>query len=374
MRWWMLFFLFLLLALPGALSAVEISPADAASRPLPPRVDLPEGITHNALAQPHFPVLATAVSPDGQHWATAGDQMLYVWDRSTGRLLHAWKASDSWIRSLAFSPNGHLLATAGDSGEVKLWDWEQSLLVRCLPSQGEALYTIGFNPHGDLLATGGADKTVRIWDVANGELLKKWLAHTAPIRAIAFNPDGNFLLSGAQDGTLNRWNWTEGLPVAYPFKGVDLGIYALAFSPDGRWIAAGTFRAIHLWDAITGQARPLLKKHTSWVRSLAFNGDATQLLSAGDDALLYLWQLSSGAVLERWAGHQAAVFSISFMQNREWLSGGGDGRILVWQQGTPTPVWRLVGYPDGRWLSCHMVGQPQCEQADDHTLAPPPTH
>lgn len=368
MRWLIVFSLCLLSALPGSLAAVETLPTDT---PLL-RVDLPVGITHDSLAQPDFPVLATAVSPDGQQLATAGYQMLYVWDRKTGRLLHAWKASDSWIRVVTFSPNGYLLATAGDAGDLKLWDWEQSLLVHHLSNQGDTLYTIAFNPHGDLLASGGVDKTIRIWDVANGQLLKKWFAHTATIRAMVFNPDGNLLISGAQDGVLSRWHWTEGLPVAHPFKNVELGIYSLAFSPDGRWIAAGTFRAIHLWDAITGQARPLLKKHTSWVRSLAFNADSTQLLSAADDALLYLWQLSNDTILERWAGHQAAVFSVSFMQNREWLSASGDGRILVWQQGTPTPVWRLIGYPDGRWLSCHMVNQPHCEQADNHTQTPTP--
>ncbi|MBF0583353.1 MAG: AAA family ATPase [Magnetococcales bacterium] len=364
------------LALPASpLVAADASPGD--THPLPSaQSTLPAAFAHDTLEQPDFPVLATTVSPDGQQMATAGYQIVHLWDRTTGHLRHSWRASDSWIRTLAFSPRSHVLAVAGDSGDVQLWDWEKRTRLHRLQGKGGPLYSIVFNPRGDLLAAGGTDQEIRLWNVAKGQLLKQWSAHEATIRGMAYNPEGTVLASGAEDGTLNRWHLAETIPVAHPVKGVAHGIYSVAYSPDGRLIAAGTFRSIRLWDANTGQSRPPLKRHTSWVRSLAFSPDSAYLASAADDTVLYLWDLTRGTSLEQWVGHQGAIFSVSYMRDQAWLSAGLDGRILIWQQGTPTPVQRLIGYPDGRWLSCHMVGQPHCEpskqQTQPPTSAPPP--
>ncbi|MEO5353404.1 MAG: AAA family ATPase [Magnetococcus sp. XQGC-1] len=348
---------------PGLLASAE--PLPAQDLPSVPTPAAPGGGAQEALAQPDFPVLAVAVSPDGEWWATGGYQVVHLWARKEGRLQQTWRVSDGWIRQLAFSPDGRLLAIAGDDGVVQLWSWATGQAVQRLEEGGGAVYALAFSPDGQQLASGSADHLIRLWHVGTGQRIRQLSGHQAPVRGVAFTPDGGVLLSGAQDGVVMRWSLTEIAPVGRPFKGTRPGVHGVAVSPDGRWFAAAGFRAIHLWEGETGQVRPSLKKHETWVRALAFSADSSQLLSADDDGVLYLWQLATGRVLTRWSGDPSPLFSVAFIRENEWLSAGGEGRLLLWQEGVATPVWSLIGHGDGRWLSCRMVGQHRCWRSDD---------
>ncbi|MBF0160645.1 MAG: AAA family ATPase [Magnetococcales bacterium] len=354
--------------LSGLVSAQEAFPVREEPLPSRPPLDAAARMIHNTLAQPDFPVLATAVAPDGRHMATGGHRVVHLWDRQQGRLQQSWQASDSWIRTLAFSPDGRVLAAAGDAGVVHLLDRASQSPLPPLPGAGGTIYGIAFSPDGTVLASGAADHSIQLWDMAGGRSLKHWQAHGAAVLGLAFSPDGASLISGAQDGSVNRWNMQEAVPTARAFKGNRNSVHAVAYSPDGQWIAAGEYRTIHIWNAHTGQAQPLSKKHASWVRSLAFNADSTLLASASDEGVLRLWKIFDGVIQEQWAGHQAAAFSVSFLHNQDWLSSGGDGRILIWQQGFATPLWSFLGYPDGGWIACPMLGKRQCHQPDDGHL------
>ncbi|MEO5340058.1 MAG: AAA family ATPase [Magnetococcus sp. MYC-9] len=362
----------ILFCLPLLAIAEEELPTVAES-PVVQRRDVAAAGVQQTLEQPDFPVLATAVSPDGRRLATAGQRIVHLWERNSGRLLHTWRAGNAWIRSVAFSPDGQLLAVGGDEGVVRLWEWGKGQERATLHGSGGAFYSVVFSPSGTLLAAGTADHKILLWDVGSGQLLKQWSGHQAPVRGLAFSPDGVTLLSGAQDGTVNRWNMAQSVPVARPFKGTREGIYAVAYSPDGKWIAAGGFRSVHLWNALTGHAKPPLKQHASWVRSLSFSGDSSRLAAVGDDGHLHVWQIADGATLESWAGHLAPAFAVSHIQDQEWISAGGDGRILIWQQGVTTPTWSLIGHPDGRWISCRMLGERACWQAGDGENTEPTT-
>ena len=353
------------------IGGIQSFPSMAESPPLQPSLGTAARIIHNTLAQPDFPVLATAVTPDSRFLATGGYRIVHIWDRRSGHLHQTWQASTSWIRTLAFSPNGHLLAAGGDAGAVHLLDWEKHSPLPSLQDSGGTVYGIAFSPDGVVLASGAADHGIRLWDVTTGQMLKQLQGHQTAVRGVAFSPDGSSLVSGSQDGTVNRWNVLEAIPIARPFKGSRDGVYSVAFSPDGHWIAAGEFRTIHLWNAITGKAHSPLKKHTSWIRSLAFSADSSQLASVSDEGVLYVWRIVDGGIQERWAGHQAPAFSVSFIRDQEWISAGDDGRILIWQQGITTPVWSLLGYPDGRWITCKMVGHRQCWQPGESQQGTP---
>lgn len=166
------------------------------------------------------------------------------------------------VLSLSVSPNGRLLASGGgDAGvlgngftltgtvedrTVRLWAvgaWRETAVLT--GHTGEIL-ALAFSPDGGLLASAGKDATIRLWRVPTGEPVGVLSGHTAPVRAVAFIPDGRLLVSAGGDRTVRIWRILSGETAAV--LTVPQAPTAVAVSPDGRFLLAGTESgALHLW-------------------------------------------------------------------------------------------------------------------------------
>ncbi|OQY21850.1 MAG: hypothetical protein B6I34_06775 [Anaerolineaceae bacterium 4572_32.1] len=228
-----------------------------------------------------------AFSPDGTILASApmGGEV-QLWDTTGWGELHSLAGSKD-TASVDFSPDGTMLATA-TGGTVKLWDVASGSELRTIPA-GSSINAVAFSPDGLTLAAnaGIAGQEIKLWDAASGDELHTLEGHTNWVKSVVFSPDGSLLASGSVDSTVRLWDVTEGRQVRV-FSGHSSEIESVAFSPDGSLLASASWDlTVRLWDVASGNELVTLTGHSSWIKSVAFSPDGATLGSGGK--MVRLW-------------------------------------------------------------------------------------
>lgn len=200
-------------------------------------------------------------------------------------------------KSVAFSPDGGLLARGLWDNKVKLWDVSTGKELHTLKGHSSGVSSVAFSPDAALLASGSADKTVKLWEVATGNELCTLQSHSDRVHSVAFSPDGALLASGSEDRTSKLWEVATG-KVVRTLKGHSYWVLSEVFSPDGMLLASRSLdKAVQLWDVATGKILRTLKGSSGIVESVAFSPDGKLLASGWRDGTIKLWELVTGKEL-----------------------------------------------------------------------------
>ena len=291
-----------------------------------------------------------AFSPDGTILASSpadGDRLTKVWDLATGGIITFMEGHTA--SPPVFSPDGNTLATGLWDGTVKLWDVATGETVATLEGHADVVTAVDFAPNGLTLASGSGDHTLRLWDLGTGETTAIFEGHTHRVLSIAFSPNGTVLASGSWDGTLRLWDVATGTNTAI-LERLGVPIESVAFSADGTMLASKSENfKIKLWDVASETNTAILGGHTRGVSSLAFSSDGTLASGSWADGTVRLWYLTTGnaATLE---GHADGVQSLAFSPDGKLIASGSasyEYSIRLWEVGTGLNTLYLEGH---KWL------------------------
>ena len=328
-----------------------------------------------------------AFSPDGKTIASANGGLIRIWD-TQGASLRLWYARTGehlahytdhidQVYTVAFSPNGKLLASSGLDSRLRLWDAGTGHHITTLRGGG---YTVAFSPNGKLLANAyggdGIAGTIGLWDPHTGELRDVLGPYHGSLSCVAFSPDGKTLASGGQDSEIILWD----IPTAQHRLSLTTqhtgAIYSIAFSPDGKTLASGSQdQTLRLWDPNTGEQRATLR-YPGYVTSVAFSPDETLLAIGSSTWINNQIQLLDTKTLqprETLMGHTEEIAALAFSPDGSTLASAScDGTILLWGTGTETiPVEisedvngdGVVNLQDVAFVASHL-GQTEQHAAD----------
>jgi WD40 repeat protein/serine/threonine protein kinase len=308
-------------------------------------------------------VQSVAFSPDGQRVASAGvDRTIKIWNTRTGQETLAIEAHAGPITSVAYSPDGQRLASASGDGSLRIWNALTGQEDVVIEGHADSVQSVAFSPDGRQLASAGFDTTVKIWDARTGQERHALRGHTSSVQSLAFSPDGRRLASGGIDRTVRIWDVRTGKE-SLALSGIAGEIRSVAFSPDSRRVACASYdRMTRIWDADTGQPWLFIAGHASFLNSVAFSPDGQRLASAGDDRTVKVWNARTGLEYFTLRGHAGSVSSVAFSPDGQWIaSGSHDKTVKLWDarsdqeslvlRGHENSVTCVAFSPDGRRLA-----------------------
>ncbi|NQE35256.1 serine/threonine-protein kinase [Microcoleus asticus] len=282
-------------------------------------------------AQHSDAVGSVAFSPDGLMLASGSkDKTIQIWDLATGKSIRTFPGDSSTIWSVAFDSKGTKLATGTGFWRVMLWDLKTGQVIRSLDHTA-SVWSVALSPDGQLVASGSGDTTTKISDAATGNVIQNLPDHTDFVYSVAFTPDGKSLVSASKDKKITIVDVATGA-LLKTIEGHGEPVRSIAVSPDGKTIVSGSYdETIKIWNIETGDLIRSINGHSDDIVSVAISPDGKFIASGSKDKTIKIWDFATGELLNTLTGHSDEVYVVAFSPDGKTLaSGSKDHTIKLW--------------------------------------------
>jgi WD40 repeat protein/serine/threonine protein kinase len=299
-------------------------------------------------------IQAIAISPDGQHLVSGGDDgAVKLWEFPSGVLVDVLGEQTGFVTRVAFSPDNEWIAAGGrwegnQGGSVKLWSHSSRGECKVFNGHQEEVTWVSFSPDGKTVASAGRDNRIAFWNVAGPPKQEpKYLELESGVRAIEFSSDSQTLFLAMLDSRGEIWDVATATRTRV-LSGHIGRLFKASLSADGAYFAtAGIDHTVRLWPTTKDTPPKVLSAHDGSVYGLAWSPDNKLLATGGADGALRLWYLPSLNAAAASLSHGTAVGALSFSPTGDYLASGDNvGRIFTWKINTSDGLQRLSGHED----------------------------
>jgi len=303
-------------------------------------------------------ITTMAFSPDGEWLASAGyDWSVRIW-AADGQSRHILTGHHGVVHDLSWNPEGNLLATASDDATVKIWDASHGKLVHTLRFQ-EPVFTVAWSPAGNHVATADSASTndetatgVSIWNTSNWEVEQRFDLPVDAVHLLRWNPQSDRLAIAPQRGQIMVIDSTNGAEIAR-FGDPALSAFCLEWNHDGSQLAYSDYAndaSLRIWR--DSDPEQLQIKSGAAVSAVAWHPFESELAYIDGDKDVKLYHVATDTEVGQLRGHASRVTSSCWHpKGRRVATASIDGEIKIWNA-SPPPLFShgaatIAWHPDG---------------------------
>jgi len=266
------------------------------------------------------------LSDNEQALTSCDDKTIKLWDLKTRKVKRIYSGHTHNIKTISSSSCGKYFISGSNDKTIKLWDIETSECIKTFKGHNGDICSITYTLNDQFILSGSSDCNIKLWDIETSECIKTFKEHSGTIFSVICHPIGLTVISGSEDSTIKLWKLKD-LKTIHSFND-KVWKKSLAISPDGKYIASGSFGKIKIWDLITGKLQQINKQFTGWCNTLTFDNNSKKILFGTSKGFIGIIDITTNLLEYDLKGHKENINKVVYSPNNQFILSSGDDEIM----------------------------------------------